>query len=65
MGMIKQRIAGLTLILGAVALFYVIYSAYWFSLEATAVGKVANIAVVVMFLVVGVFYLVKKGSKAS
>jgi len=62
--MIKQRIVGLGLILCAVALSFVIYGTYWFSLEATTVGRVANIAIVVMFLIVGVFYLVKD-SRAS
>jgi len=62
--MIKQRIVGLALILCAVALSFVLYGTYWFSLEATTVGKVANIAILVMFLIVGVFYLVKD-SRAS
>ena len=63
--MIRQRLAGIALILGALALSFVIYGTYWFSLEATTFGKVANIAIVIVFLVVGVLYLVKKDSKAS
>ncbi len=58
--MILQRMGGMALILGAAALSYIFYDSYWFSPEATIFGKVVNIAIVVIVLVCGVFFLVKK-----
>jgi len=65
MGMIEQRIFGLALIIGAIGIFFVLYSSYWFSYGATTVGRVANIAIVVLFFAVGMFYLVRKDFKVQ
>jgi len=63
--MIEQRILGLALLIGGVALSYITFGTYWFGLEATNFGKATNIVIIALFLVVGVFFLVKKDSKAS
>jgi len=56
----EQRIVGLWLLLGGIILFFVVYSTYLFNPMATDIGKVGNISIAIIFLITGVFYLVKK-----
>ena len=62
---IEQIVLGLAFILGAVALFFRTFELYWFNSGATTEGKVANIAIPLIFVALGLYYLVGKDSLAS
>ncbi len=53
-----QRLFGVVLILVAIALFYATFATYWFSSDATIIGRIANMAIPLLVLFPGLFFLV-------
>ncbi len=64
-GLRGKNVFGLAIMLGASALSYVLYGTYVGNPEATTLGKLANIAIIVAFFVCGASLLKRTDSKPS